>query len=180
MKPEIISTEPIYKGRIFAVSLDTVREGDISYRREIISHNGSAVIIPVFEDKTVALVRQYRHAAGKYLLEIPAGSLNRDENPELGAIRELEEEIGVRAGKIEKLSEFYVSPGFLSEKMFVFLATEFTEVGQNLEDDEILSIERISFPAAFEMIRKGEIQDAKTMLGLIFAGARFGFSFDNP
>ena len=180
MKPEIISTESIYKGRIFGVSLDTVREDGITYRREIISHQGSAVIVPVFEDKTVALVRQYRHPAGKYLLEVPAGSLGKEENPELGARRELEEEIGVRAAKIEKLAEFYVSPGFLSEKMFVFLATGLTEVGQNLEEDELLSIERISFPKAFEMIRTGEVEDAKTMLGLIFAGARVGFSFDNP
>jgi ADP-ribose pyrophosphatase len=179
MKPEILSTEPIYKGKIFDVSLHTIRETDVTYQREIISHNGSAVVVPVFADKTIALVRQYRHPAGKYLLEIPAGSLNKDEDPQLGSLRELEEEIGVRAGKIEKLTEFYVSPGFLSEKMFVYLATELTEVGQKLEEDELISIERISFPKAFEMIENGEIEDAKTMLGLILAGARFGFSFDN-
>jgi ADP-ribose pyrophosphatase len=177
MKPEIISTKPIYQGRIFNVSLDTVQEGEVSYEREIISHYGSAVIVPVFSDETVALVRQYRHSAGKYLLEIPAGSLNKDEDARLGAIRELEEEIGTRAAKVEKLTEFYVSPGFLSEKMFVFLATELTEVGQNLEADELITIERISFPKAFEMIKNGGIEDAKTMLGLILAGARFGYSF---
>src|SRR4051812_42056056 len=102
MKPEILSTEPIYKGKIFDVSLHTIRETDVTYQREIISHNGSAVVVPVFADKTIALVRQYRHPAGKYLLEIPAGSLNKDEDPQLGSLRELEEEIGVRAGKIEK------------------------------------------------------------------------------
>jgi len=177
MKPEVISTKPIYQGRIFDVSQATIREGEISYEREIISHHGSAVIVPVFSDNTVALVRQYRHPAAKYLLEIPAGSLNKGEDPEIGAIRELEEEIGVRAANIVKLTEFYVSPGFLSEKMFVFLATELTEVGQNLEADELISIERISFPKAFEMIQGGQIEDAKTMLGLMFAGARLGFSF---
>jgi ADP-ribose pyrophosphatase len=179
MKPEIISSEPIYNGRIFGVSQATIREGEIEYQREIISHNGSAVIVPVFADKTVALVRQYRHPAGKYLLEIPAGSLNKDEHPELGAIRELEEEIGVHAVKIEKLTEFYVSPGFLSEKMFVFMATELTDVGQKLEEDELLSIERISFPKAFEMIQNGAIEDAKTIIGLILAAARFGFTIAN-
>ena len=179
MKPEIISTEAIYQGKIFGVSLSKIREGEVTYEREIISHNGSAVIVPVFADKTVALVRQYRHPAQKYLLELPAGSLNKDENAEFGAMRELEEEIGVRASKIEKLTEFYVSPGFLSEKMFVYLATELTEVGQKLEEDELLSIERISFSKAFEMIQNGVIEDAKTMVGLILAGARFGYSPEN-
>src|SRR2546426_12760809 len=111
MTPETISSEQIYKGRIFDVRLDTIREGEIEYKREIVVHKGSAVILPVFDDGTIALVRQYRHAAGKYLLELVAGTLEAGEDPKLGAIRELEEEIGVRAGKIEKLSEFYVSPG---------------------------------------------------------------------
>jgi ADP-ribose pyrophosphatase len=149
----------------------------VDYKREIVVHKGSAVVLPVFEDKTVALVRQYRHAAGKYLLEICAGTLNSGEDPELGAIRELEEEIGVRAAKIEKLTEFYVSPGFLTEKMHVYLATELTETEQNLEEDELLTIERHSFNDLFEMIRKGEIEDAKSIAGLILAAARLGFPF---
>ncbi|MGI9035058.1 MAG: NUDIX hydrolase, partial [Pyrinomonadaceae bacterium] len=172
MKPEIISTEEIYKGRIFCVSRDTIREDSVTYQREIITHHGSAVIVPVFADKTIALVRQYRHAAGKYLLELPAGSLENGENPETGARRELEEEIGAAAGKIEILTEFYVSPGFLSEKMFVFLATDLTETAQNLEADELLSIEKITFPQAFEMIRHGEFEDAKTTVGLVLADAK--------
>ena len=177
MKPELIENKEIYKGKIFDVSLATVREENITYDREIVAHNGSAVIVPVFADKTVALVKQYRHAAGKYLLEIPAGSLKKGEDPELGAQRELEEEIGVAAGKIEKLTEFYVSPGFLTEKMHVFLATQLTEVGQNLEEDELISIERLDFPTLFQMISRGEFEDAKTMVGLILAGARLGFPF---
>lgn len=176
MKLETISTEPIYSGRLFDISRDTIRENGVTYEREIIAHNGSAVIVPVFADKTVALVRQYRHAAGKYLLELPAGSLEKGENAETGARRELEEEIGVRAGKIEKLTEFYVSPGFLSEKMFVFLATDLEETAQNLEADELLTIERIAFPQLFEMIKNGAIEDAKTIVGVILAGARFGLA----
>lgn len=177
MKPEVISSEKVYRGKVFDVNLDKIREGEIEYSRDVITHNGSAVIVPVFADQTVALVRQYRHPAQKYLYEIPAGSLNENENPEIGARRELEEEIGVTAGKVELLSEFYVSPGFLSEKMFVFLATDLTETEQNLEDDEILTIERFSFEKSFEMIRKNEIEDAKTIIGLIFAGAKFGHNF---
>lgn len=176
-EPEIISTESIYKGRIFDVSLDKIREGDVEYQREIISHQGSAVIIPVFADQTVALVKQYRHAAGKYLWEIPAGSLEKGEEAMEGARRELEEEIGVTAKKIEKLCEFYVSPGFLSEKMFLFLATDLTETKQNLEADELIEVERFTFPQAFESIREEGIEDAKTIIGLIMAGRRFGFNF---
>lgn len=177
MHPEKLGSESVYKGRVFDIEIDEIRDGDIIYKREIVVHKGSAVIIPVFENGTVALVRQYRHAAGKFLLEICAGTLNKGEDPETGAIRELEEEIGVRAAKVEKLTEFYVSPGFLTEKMFVFLATGLTETQQNLEEDELLTIERHSFPALLEMIRRGEIEDAKTIAGLILAGPRFGFPF---
>ena len=176
-KPQILSTETIYKGKIFDVIESEIRHDDIQYKREVVVHKGSAVIVPVFPDGTVALVRQYRYAAEQFLLEVPAGTLNKDEDPELGAAREVEEEIGVRAGKIEKLSEFYVSPGFLTEKMHLFLATELTETEQRLEDDEILTIERDTFPDAFELIRSGEIQDAKTIVGLVLAGARFGHTF---
>ncbi|MCY7376072.1 MAG: NUDIX hydrolase [Pyrinomonadaceae bacterium] len=176
MKPEIISTKEIYKGKIFDVSLDKIREGDTEYEREIVSHHGSAVIVAVFADKTVALVKQYRHAAGKYLWEIPAGSLQAGEDAKAGAARELEEEIGVTARKIEKLSEFYVSPGFLSEKMFVFLATDLTETAQKLEADELIEVKRFTFPQVFETIRQDGIEDAKTIIGLILAGRRFGFN----
>ncbi len=179
MLPEIISSEQILATKLFNVSRSTVREGEITYQRDLILHSGSAVIVPVFDDKTVALVRQYRHAAGKYLLELPAGSLEKGESPEFCATREVQEEIGYRAGKIELLTEFYVSPGFLNEKMFVFLATELTEVGQNLDDDELLSVERFSFPEIYQMIFQGEFEDAKTMLGLILAGTKFGFNFAN-
>ncbi len=175
--PKIISSEKVYTGRVFDVFLDKIRDGDVEYERDVVTHNGSAVIVPVFADKTVALVKQYRRPAQKYLYEIPAGSLDKNENPETGARRELEEEIGVTAGKVEKLTEFYVSPGFLSEKMFVYLATDLTETSQNLEADEILEVRKFTFEQTFEMIRKNEIEDAKTIIGLIFAGAKFGHKF---
>ena len=91
--PETINSESIYKGRVFDVKIDTIREHDVEYRREIIVHRGSAVIVPVFEDGTVALVRQYRHATGTYQVEIPAGGVEAGETFEEGARRELEEEI---------------------------------------------------------------------------------------
>lgn len=172
MKPETLSQKPIYKGRIFDIRVDEIREGEIAYTREIIVHPGSAVVVPLFDDGTVALVRQYRHAAGEYLLELPAGSLDDGEDPIVGAVRELEEEIGVRAANIEKLTEFYVSPGFLTEKMHVFVATGLTDVGQNLDADEILTVERYSFDDLTVMIRKGQIADAKTIIGIKLAEAR--------
>ena len=171
-EPKKLSSETIYKGKIFDISIDSIREGDVEYKREIVVHKGSCVVIPVYDDGTVALVRQYRHAAGKYLLEICAGTLNAGEDPELGARRELEEEIGVTAGKVEKLCEFYVSPGFLTEKMHLYLATELTETEQMLEDDEILTIERFTLPQALEMVRTGQIEDAKTMIGLLLAESK--------
>lgn len=174
MKPEILGTRSIYKGKIFDVIESDIRHDNLEYNREIVVHKGSAVMVPVYDDGSVALVRQYRYAAERFLLEIPAGTLNKDEDPEKAALRELEEEIGAKAGKIEKLSEFYVSPGFLTEKMHLFLVTELTDTAQRLEEDEILTIERYSFQEAFGLIRAGEIQDAKSIIGLMLAGSRLG------
>ncbi|MFN6963063.1 MAG: NUDIX hydrolase [Pyrinomonadaceae bacterium] len=177
-KPEVLASRQIYSGKVFDVLEAEIRQGDVEYKREIVTHHGSCVIVPVFADGTLALVRQYRHAAGKFLLEIPAGTLNENEPPEAGAARELEEEIGVTAERIEKLTEFYVSPGFLTEKMHLYMATGLAETAQRLEEDEILEIERYGFDEAFRLIRDGEIEDAKTIIGLIMAGARFGFIFE--
>jgi len=172
--PEVLSSEDIYQGLVFDVSVDKIREGDITYVREVVHHPGSAVILTVFDDGTLALVRQYRHPAVKYLLELPAGSLNVPESPEEGAARELEEELGVVAGRMEKLTEFFVSPGFVEEKMWLYLATELTLTEQRLEDDEILEVVRVSFTRAFEMIEDGEIEDAKTIIGIMLAARRLG------
>jgi ADP-ribose pyrophosphatase len=170
--PEVIESRKVYHGRIFDVSLDKVREGDKTYEREVVHHPGSAVIVPVFADRTVGLVRQYRHAVLRYLLEVPAGSLSDSEPPEEGAARELEEELGVVAGRLEKLTEFFPSPGFCEEKMWLFLATDLRPTKQRLEDDEVVEIVREPFPRIFEMISKGDIQDAKTILGAILAAEK--------
>ena len=172
--PKILSSQKVFDGRVFNVTIDTISEGELTYQREVVHHNGSAVIVPVFDDGTVALVRQYRHPAVRYLLELPAGTLDRGERPEIGAARELKEELGVVAGRLEKLSEFFVSPGFCEEKMWVYLATELTEGEQALEADEILDVIRMSINDALERITSGEIQDAKTILGLMLAAPRVG------
>ncbi|HEU4931195.1 MAG TPA: NUDIX hydrolase [Pyrinomonadaceae bacterium] len=172
--PKIINSEKVFEGRVFNVTVDTVTEGEQTYKREVVHHSGSAVIIPVHDDGTVVLVRQYRHPAVRYLLEAPAGTLAERERPEVGAARELEEELGLVAERLEKLSEFFVSPGFLEEKMWVFLATELSEGKQRLDDDEILDIVRLPIAEALEMITSGEIQDAKTIIGLMLAAPRVG------
>src|SRR5213083_165780 len=134
--PEFIDSKKVFSGRVFNVSVDTVREADKTYIREVVHHPGSAVILPAFQDGTIALVRQYRHPAVRYLLELPAGTLNDKERPEEGAARELEEELGLVAGNLEKISEFFVSPGFCEEKMWLYLATDLKETKQQLEPDE--------------------------------------------
>jgi ADP-ribose pyrophosphatase len=173
---EILESRKVFEGRVFDVTADTVREGDTTYVREVVRHPGSAVIVPVFADDTLALIRQYRHPAGRYLLEVPAGSLDEGETPEEGAARELEEELGFRAGALEKLSEFFVSPGFLEEKMWLYLATDLTETAQRLDDDEIVEVVRVPFSSALQMIANGEIEDAKTIIGLMLAAPRVGLA----
>jgi ADP-ribose pyrophosphatase len=174
--PEFIDSKKIFEGRVFDVTVDTVREGGQTYIREIVRHPGSVVILPVFSDDTIALVKQYRHPAVKYLLELPAGTLNDQEQPEVGAARELEEELGVVAGKLEKLAEFFVSPGFLNEKMWLYLANDLRETQQRLEDDEAIEIVRVSIERALQMITEREIEDAKTIIGLLLAAPRMGIS----
>jgi ADP-ribose pyrophosphatase len=172
--PKTISSQKVFEGRVFNVTVDTVREGQLTYQREVVHHGGSAVIVPVFDDGTVALVRQYRHPVVRYLLEAPAGTLADGERPEVGAERELQEELGLIAGNMEKLSEFFVSPGFCEEKMWVFLATELVQGQQRLEEDEVLDVVRLPISEALEMITSGEIQDAKTIIGLMLAAPRVG------
>ena len=172
--PQILNSLELFRGRVFSVTVDTIREGDKVYEREVVHHPGSAVIVPVFDDGSIALVRQYRHPAARHLLEAPAGTLNRGEAPEEGATRELEEELGFVAGRLEKLSEFFVSPGFCEEKMWVYLATGLSETKQQLEDDEILDVVRLPFSQALSMITTGEIEDAKTIIGVMLAAPHVG------
>ena len=172
--PTILDSKEIFRGRVFQVTVDTVREGDKTYVRDVVRHPGSAVIVPVFEDGTVALVRQYRHPAVRYLVEVPAGTLNDGERPEEGAARELEEELGFVSARLLKLAEFFVSPGFCAEKMWVYLATDLTETAQRLEEDEIVEVIRLPFWRALEMITDGEIEDAKTIIGLMLAAPHVG------
>ncbi|HYE12840.1 MAG TPA: NUDIX hydrolase [Pyrinomonadaceae bacterium] len=172
--PEVLATEEIYRGRIFDVAVDTVREGARTYTREVVRHNGGAAAVACFDDGTVALVRQYRHPAGRYVLELPAGKLEEGEPPAVCAARELEEEVGAVPGRMELLSEFFTTPGFCGEKIWVFLATELTETAPTHEEDELIEVVRLPVGRAVEMIGSREIEDAKTVIGLLLAARRIG------
>ncbi len=178
--PEFLDSTKVFSGRVFDVTVDTVREGDKTYVREVVHHRGSAVILPAFDDGTIALVRQYRHPTVKYMLELPAGGLDDRERPEEAAARELEEELGLVAGKLEKLCEFFVSPGFCAEKMWLYLATDLTETTKRPEDDEVIEVVRLPIKRALQMITDGEIEDAKTIIGLMLAAPRIGVSAFEP
>jgi len=178
--PEVLDSKEVFSGRVFSVAVDTVREGGQTYKREVVQHPGSAVILPAFDDGTISLVRQYRHPAMRYLLELPAGTLNDQERPEDGAARELEEELGLVAGQMEKLGEFFVTPGFCSEKMWLYLATDLTATAQRLDEDEMIEIVRLPIERALQMITAGEIEDAKTIIGLMLAAPRIGSSAFAP
>ena len=173
-QPDVLGSEQVFKGRIFEVAVDTVREGDKTYTREVVRHNGGAAAVAYFDDGTVALVRQYRHPTVRYVLELPAGKLEHGERPEECAARELEEELGVRAARLEQLSEFFTTPGFCAEKLWVFLATGLEETAVNYEEDEIIEIVRLPLTRALEMISTREIEDAKTIIGLLLAAQRLG------
>jgi ADP-ribose pyrophosphatase len=173
-QPEVIGSETIHRGRIVSLTIDTVRESETTYVREVVRHNGGAAVVAYFDDGTVALVSQYRHPAVRYVLELPAGKLEESERPEICAARELEEELGVVAGKMEQLSEFFTTPGFCTEKLWVFLATDLTETERRCEEDEIIEVVRVPLLRALEMISTREIEDAKTIVGLLLAAPRVG------
>jgi ADP-ribose pyrophosphatase len=173
-QPEVLSSEVTYAGRLINVVRDTVREGEKTYVREVVRHPGGAAVVPVFEDGTVAFVSQYRHPTLRYVLELPAGKLDPGERPAETAARELEEELGVVAGHMEQLSEFYTTPGFCAERLWVFLATDLRETARRHEEDEIIEIVRLPFARALDRVASGEIDDAKTIIGLLLAAKRLG------
>ena len=166
-----MKSEKIYEGKM--INLVDRELPDKKYsKREIVEHPGSVGIIAITDDGHLVLVKQFRKPVEKTLLEIPAGKIEINEEPKETALRELYEETGYRAEKIEYLFEFYTSPGFSNEKMYLFLATELIEGNAEPEDDEYIEIEKIKLENLIEMILKGEIVDSKTIIG-IYYGERY-------
>jgi ADP-ribose diphosphatase len=162
---KIISSKEVLKNKLFTVTDEIANDPDgFEIHRSIVRHPGSAVMIPVDEKERVLLVQQYRLPAEQKLWEIPAGRLDPNETPLKAAKRELEEETGVKAKKWVKLASFYASPGYVAEKMNLFLALELKHGQQKLMEDERIEIGWFGKKRVREMIHNGEIQDAKTIV----------------
>ena len=167
---ELIKSETLLQGRAFKIRRDLLKTPDGRETKfEIIEHGGSVIIIPVDADGNIHFVRQYRHAAGIDLLELPAGTRDDNEPYEDCATREIREETGMEAGTLQKVGEFYLAPGYSTEFMDVFLATDLKHNPLEPDDDEFLSVEKISVKNAFEMAGHGEIPDAKSLAALLLA-----------
>lgn len=175
-KPGLISRRPIHKGRIVDLSIDTVRFPDgKTGELEMIRHSGASAVLPLLsrpdaDDPQILLVKQYRYASGGYMLEVPAGRPEKEgEDWEVCARRELEEETGMVAGSLTKLTTIFTTPGFTDEQIHLYLATDLTTGQTRLDEDEYLNTEVMMLSDALEMIRNGEIQDGKTMCTILFA-----------
>lgn len=170
---ELINSETLLKGRAFRIRRDHLKTPDGNETKlDIIEHGGSVVLIPVDKDGNLLFVRQYRHAAGMDLLELPAGTLEKDEDPAVCAAREIREETGFAADKIEKIGDFYLAPGYSTEFMHVYLAQELRYDPLEADADEFLSVEAIPYAKAIQMAERGEIPDAKSLAALLLAKSR--------
>jgi ADP-ribose pyrophosphatase len=164
--------EIVFQGRIFAITVDRVTYPDgRTVNMEVVRHPGSVVLIPMPAHARIVLVRQYRYVVDKWLWELPAGTLEPNEEPEAAALRECHEEVGKIADRAERLATFFPSPGFCDETMTFFLLTELRERRPHeapaaLDPDELLNVKEFSVAEARQMVRRGEIVDMKTALGL--------------
>jgi ADP-ribose pyrophosphatase len=167
---ELIESDIVYPGRAFTIRRDTVRMPDgRATRFDIVEHVGSVIILPLEADSHLLFVRQYRHAVGLNLLELPAGTLNEGEVPEECAKRELREETGMAAGRLECLGGFYLAPGYSTEYMHVYLATDLYSDPLEADADEFLTLERVAVEKALAMCELGEIPDAKSLAAVLLA-----------
>jgi len=164
---KITSTNEVYKCRLFSVTEDEAVDLKTGFRikRAVVRHRGSAVMMAVDEKKRILLVRQYRLPAGKYLWELPAGSVDPGEKPLQTARRELIEETGYRARTWRKLASFFPSPGFVAERMTIYLATDLTAGTATPMDDERIETRWFTRRELADMINAGRIEDAKTIIG---------------
>jgi ADP-ribose pyrophosphatase len=175
MQETTLHTEQIYKGRVVnLVVLDVRLPNGEESKRELIRHPGAVAIVALDETRNVLLVRQYRIAAGRVLREIPAGTLEPDEPPLDCAVRELQEETGYRPGRLEALGGMYVAPGYTTEYIHVFLATDLSESRLAADSDEFIEVDRVPLADAVGLIERGEIVDGKSIIGLLKVARMLG------
>ena len=169
-----LKSEKIYEGTIINLRRDKVTvQGGTSYR-EIIEHNGGAVIAALTEDKKLVMVRQYRKPADKVMLEVPAGKIDPGEMPLEAAVCELKEETGYTASKVEFLTEFYPSVGYSEERLYLYLCTGLTPGETCFDENEAIEIEEIDLDRLFKMAMSGELDDAKTIIAILMVKALVG------
>ncbi len=160
----------LHKGRVFQLYRENVTLANgVTVDLDVIHHPGAAAIVPFLDERTVVLLRQYRHAVGEEIWEIPAGTLDAGEEPRHCAERELTEETGFTAGRWQPLGEIVPVPGYSSERIHLFLAAGLREGQQRLERDELLRVRTVGLDDALAMIASGEIHDGKTICGLFMA-----------
>jgi len=179
MKMKVIEEKTIYSGRIFDLKIHQLETSSgRKIKREFVDHPGAVAIIAL-EQGRLLFVRQYRYSVKEWLLEVPAGTLERDESPAECAKRELEEETGYKAGRIKEIFRAYVAPGYSSELIHFFLAEELQEGSSSPEEDEITQVVWVDPPKALEMVLKGGIRDLKTISAILWLSkqekARFGY-----
>lgn len=174
MSYEVLESKTTHEGLLVKVTLDTIQmpDGKPALRESVIRGKNAAAVLPVDNDGSIIFVRQYRHAFAEMILEIPAGIMHDDEDPAVGILRELEEETGKKAGKLEFLCEMYPTVGYCSERIQMYIATELTEGVQNLDPDEFVEVEKYTLEEALAMISRGEIKDGKTLAALYAWAAR--------
>lgn len=168
LKETVQGRENVFTGRVVTLDLYTVSLPDGQQaRREIVQHPGAVGIVAIDEQNHILLVKQFRTAAGKIMLEIPAGTLEPGEDPALCAERELQEEVGYRPGKLEAMGGIYAAPGYTTEYIHLFAASNLQKSQLPLDDDEFIAVERMPFLDALRLIDSGEINDSKTVAGLL-------------
>lgn len=157
----------IYQGKIIDLSVETVTlPNGATAELELIAHPGAAAVVPLKDDRTVVMIRQYRHAVGGYIYEIPAGKLHPGEDPRDCAVREVEEEVGYKIGTLEPLLSFFTTPGFTDEIIHIFIGKDLTPGTQDLGADEVLDIIEMPLAETLGLIKDGTIKDGKTIIGL--------------
>jgi ADP-ribose pyrophosphatase len=167
---DLLSRRTVYDGRIVHLGVEKVRlPNGVTIELEVIRHAGAAAMVPIDDSGDVLLVRQYRHATGGWLLEVPAGTLGKGERPKDCAARELEEEVGRRAGELIALGSIWTTPGFTDERIWLYLARRLEPVAARLDTDEVLEVERMPLGQVAAAIQSGEISDAKSIAALVRA-----------
>jgi ADP-ribose pyrophosphatase len=166
LKDAFFKKEHLYKGSIVNLRIDYFKKDGVIKRYEVVNHPPAVAIIPITNDGKIVLIKQYRRAADKIMYEIPAGILEKDENPTNAAQRELQEEIGYKANNLKHCLSFYLSPGFCDEYLHLYIGTDLEKSYLKPDDDEVIDVFEVSLDQALKLIKDNSIEDVKTILAI--------------